>query len=77
MLFIGNIRDRLSLVVLDGEEYAEALQASAIRSIVGGAIYGAVIAHCAIKSKAQTIYTWNVRHYALCGRDVASRLRTP
>ena len=77
MLFIGNIRDRLSIVALDGEEYAEALHTSAVRGIVGGAIYDAVLAHCAIKSKAQTIYTWNIRHYAICGQEVASRLRTP
>jgi predicted nucleic acid-binding protein len=77
MLFIGNIRDRLSIVALDGEEYAEALRTSAVRGIVGGAIYDAVLAHCALKSKAQTIYTWNIRHYALCGQEVASRLRTP
>jgi predicted nucleic acid-binding protein len=77
MLFIGNIRDRLSIVALDGEEYAEALHPSAVRGIVGGAIYDAVLAHCALKSKAQTIYTWNIRHYAICGQEVASRLRTP
>lgn len=77
MLFIGNIRDRLSIVALDGEEYAEALHTSAVRGIVGGAIYDAVLAHCALKSKAQTIYTWNIRHYAICGQEVASRLRTP
>ncbi|MGA7292412.1 MAG: PIN domain-containing protein [Terriglobales bacterium] len=77
MLFIGNVRDRLSIVALDGEEYAEALQASAARGIVGGAIYDAVLAHCALKSKAQTIYTWYTRHYALCGREIAGRLRTP
>jgi predicted nucleic acid-binding protein len=77
MLFIGNIRDRLSIVALDGEEYAEALHTSAVRGIAGGAIYDAVLAHCALKSKAQTIYTWNIRHYAICGQEVASRLRTP
>jgi predicted nucleic acid-binding protein len=27
MLFIGNIRDRLSIVALNGDEYADALQA--------------------------------------------------
>jgi predicted nucleic acid-binding protein len=77
MLFIGNIRERLSIVALNGEEYADALQASVGRGIIGGAIYDAMLAHCAIKSKAQTIYTWNTRHYMLCGREVAGRLRTP
>jgi len=77
MLFIGNIRDRLSIIALDGDEYADALQASAARGIVGGGIYDAMLAHCALKAKAQAIYTWNVRHYALCGREVVGRLRTP
>jgi predicted nucleic acid-binding protein len=77
MLFIGNIRERLSMVALSGEEYADALEAAAARGIVGGAIYDAMLAHCALKAKADAIYTWNVRHYALCGREVAGRLRTP
>ena len=77
MLFIGNIRERLSMVALSGEEYADALEASAARGILGGAIYDAMLAHCALKSQAQAIYTWNTRHYALCGREIAGRLRTP
>jgi predicted nucleic acid-binding protein len=77
MLFIGNIRERLSIVALNGEEYADVLQGSAARGVIGGAIYDAMLAHCALKSKAQLIYTWNTRHYALCGREIAGRLRTP
>ncbi len=77
MLFVGNIRERLSIVALNSEEYADALAASAARGIVGGAIYDALLAQCALKAKADAIYTWNVRHYALCGREVAGRLRTP
>lgn len=77
MLFIGNIRERLSIVALTGNEYAEALQASAARNIVGGGVYDALLAHCAIKAKADAIYTWNERHYALCGSEVIRRLRTP
>ena len=77
MLFIGNIRERLSMVALSGEEYADALEASAARGIVGGAIYDALLAHCALKAKADAIYTWNVRRYALCGPEVTGRLHTP
>lgn len=32
MLFIGSIRERLSIVALQGDEYAEALEASAARA---------------------------------------------
>ena len=77
MLFIGNIRERLSIVALNGEEYAHALEASAVRGIVGGAIYDAMLAQCALKTQAETIYTWNVRHYAQCGPEVVGRVRTP
>lgn len=77
MLFIGSIRERLSIIALTGNEYAEALEASAALGIVGGSIYDAILAHCALKAKAASIYTWNTRHYALCGRHVVERLRTP
>ena len=77
MLFIGSIRERLSTISLSGDEYANALEAFAALGIVGGTIYDAMLAHCAIKAQAETIYTWNVRHYALCGPEVTRRLRTP
>jgi len=77
MLFIGNIRERLSIVVLGSNEYADVLQASAALGIVGGGTYDALLAHCALQGKAEAIYTWNIRHYSWCGREVAGRLRTP
>jgi predicted nucleic acid-binding protein len=77
MLFIGSIREQLSIIALSGQEYADALEASAARGIVGGAVYDAILAHCAIKSRAETIYTWNERHYAQCGSEVTRRLRNP
>jgi predicted nucleic acid-binding protein len=77
LLFIGSIRERLAIIALDADEYAEALLASAALGIVGGGIYDAMLAHCACKAKAEEIYTWNSRHYALCGQQVVARLRTP
>jgi len=77
MLFIGSIRERLSIIALSGDEYADALQASSALGIVGGGIYDAMLAHCALKAKAETIYSWNGKHYAQCGPEVTKRLRTP
>ena len=77
MLFIGSIRDRLSIIAMSGDEYADALQTSAALGIVGGGIYDAMLAHCATKAKAKSIYTWNARHYTLCGPEVVGLLRTP
>jgi predicted nucleic acid-binding protein len=67
MLFIGSIRERLSIIALSGDEYADALQTFSALGIVGGAIYDAVLAHCALKARAETIYSWNSRHYLQCG----------
>jgi hypothetical protein len=38
MLFVGSIRERLTVVALNSEEYASALEASATVGIVGGGI---------------------------------------
>ncbi len=77
MLFIGSIRERLTVVSLDDGEYAEALGAFAALGVAGGAIYDALLAACALKVNAEIIYTWNVRHYGQLGSDVTKRLRTP
>ena len=77
MLFIRSIRERLSIVALNANEYGDALEASAAQGILGGGIYDAMLAHCALKAEAKAIYTWNVRHDAQCGPEVIRRLRTP
>jgi len=77
MLFVGSIRERLTVVSLDADEYAETLQTFAALGIVGGAIYDALLAACALKAKADTIFTWNLRHYGQFGPEIAERLRTP
>ena len=77
LLFIGSVREHLSTISLDGDEYANALSVSGELGIVGGGIYDAMLAHCALKADATTIYSWNVRHYSLCGEAVTRRLRTP
>jgi predicted nucleic acid-binding protein len=77
LLFIGSIRERLSIIALDGDEYAASLSSSAALGIVGGATHDALLASCALKARADVIYTWNVRHYAQCGPEVTRRLRTP
>lgn len=77
MLFIGNIRERLSIIALNGDEYAAGLASAAALRIVGGSIYDALLAHCALKANAETIYSWNERHYVPCGPEIARRVRTP
>lgn len=77
MLFLGNVRDRLSLVALSEEEYFETVEASAAAGVTGCGIYDAVLAHCALKAGARTIYTWNVEHFRRLGPEIAKRVTTP
>jgi predicted nucleic acid-binding protein len=77
LLLLDDIRDRLTSVALDPEEYCSTIADAAALGIVGGTIYDALIARCALKVKATTIYTWNVEHFRRCGPEVAKRVRTP
>ena len=77
MFFLDSIQDRLTIVSLDVRDYVAALHESASLGIVGGAIYDALLARCAMKAESEVIYTWNVRHFSLCGPEVIGRLRTP
>jgi predicted nucleic acid-binding protein len=77
MLFIGNIRERLTVIGLTPDEYFSMLQTNAGLGIAGGAIYDALLAACALKSGAAALFTWNFRHYGQFGPKVTPLLQTP
>ena len=77
LLFLGNVRERLTQVTLNDREYMSALEAAGGVGVMGGGIYDALIAQCALKSGAETIYTWNVKHFKRLGADIAKRVTTP
>ena len=77
LLFLGNLRDRLTIVTLDPEEYFRVLEAAAVMDVTGGGIYDAVLGHCALKVKAETIYTWNVKHFTRLAQGITARVKTP
>jgi predicted nucleic acid-binding protein len=77
LLFIEDIRQRFTTVALDHDEYWSAITDSATQGIVGGAIYDALIARCALKTKAGIIYTWNLNHFRRLGPEVAKRVQAP
>ncbi len=57
LLFLNDVRDRLTLVALDEAEYFTVLEGAAADGIAGGATYDALIARCALKADAQILYT--------------------
>jgi len=77
LLFLRDVRDRLTMVTLDEIEYFKVLEHAAATAVSGGTTYDAIVAQCALKAKAQTIYTWNLKHFNRLGENVASRVRRP
>ena len=77
LLFVQEVRDRLTLVSLDESEYFEAIQQTAAAGFTSGRVYDALLLRCAAKVKAQTIYTWNLKHFQAIAPKQVPRIRTP
>lgn len=75
LLLLESIRERLALIALSGDEYYAAIGKAADAGVTGGTIYDAMIAQCALKAKADTLYTWDTRHFEQFGPTIAKRLR--
>ena len=77
LLFLSDVRERLMPVALSEQEYLSVLEQAAAQGVSGGGIYDAIIGRCAMKAKAETIYTWNVKHFTRLGPAMAARVKTP
>jgi len=77
MLFLQEVRHRLTLVRLDEMEYYAAIEQLAGLRLAGGRVYDALLLRCAEKAKADTIYTWNLKHFQHVVPHMADRIKTP
>lgn len=77
LLFVEEVRDRLTLISLSAEEYFDTIHEASLRNFTGGRLYDALLLACAAKSKAQVIYTWNLKHYQSLAPDLATRIQAP
>jgi predicted nucleic acid-binding protein len=77
ILFLNDVRERLTLIALDEAEYCAAIEGAAADGVVGGTTYDSLIARCALKANAQVLYTWNTKHFARLGEWAASRVKQP
>jgi predicted nucleic acid-binding protein len=77
LLFLGDIRDRMTVIALDEQECFQLAESSAAARLNGGAIYDAILGQCALKADAEVIYTWNLKDFLRLPRPIASRVRTP
>jgi predicted nucleic acid-binding protein len=76
-LYLESIQVRLTLVALSPDEYFGVVEQSAALGLSSGSIYDAIIAQCAVKSGARTLYTWNVKHFLRLGSAVSSLVKSP
>ena len=77
LLFLDQMRERLTVITLDEEDYCSAIASAVEQRVAGGTIYDALLAKCALKANVTTIYTWDLDHFRLLGPEVARRLQTP
>ena len=77
LLFVRDIRENLSLIHLDDREYVRMLEEAATTNFVGGAIYDALLGRCALKAKAEILYTWNTKDFLRLPSEIAARVRQP
>jgi predicted nucleic acid-binding protein len=77
LLFVDEVRDRLTIVSLDEDEYYETIQQAAERGFASGRIYDALLLRCAAKVNAEVIYTWNLKHFRAIDPKQAHKIETP
>ena len=77
LLFLGDIRERLTLVALTEREYFQIVETAAAAGLAGGVIYDAILGHCALKAKAEVIYTWNTKDFLRLSPAIAGRVKNP
>ena len=77
LLFVEEIKARLTQVSLEEREYSETIRTAAASGLTGGKIYDALLLQCAAKCQAETIYTWNLKHFREIAAGLAERIRTP
>src|SRR5260370_16047545 len=77
LLFVEEVRNRLTLVSLSVEEYFAAIQNAATGAFTAARIYDSLLLPCAANCKAHAAFTWSFRHYQSLAPSLAPRIQTP
>ena len=77
LLFLDEVEARFEVVHLSAREYRIAINRAASHGVLGGTIYDALLAQCALKAAATRILTWDVAHFQLLGPEIAEIVQTP
>ncbi len=74
---LDSVEERMEVVYLSAREYRLAINEAAGSGVVGGRIYDALLAECALKARATRILTWNIAHFQSLRPEIAAKVRTP
>ena len=77
LLFVDDIRSRLTVIALETKEFYAAIVSAVTANIAGGTIYDMLLAQCAVQAKAEIIYTWDVADFSRLGPAIAKLVHTP
>ena len=77
LLFLDEIRTRLTIVTLTPEEYFKTIQSAAAKGYTGGRVYDALLLACADKFQSQAIYTWNLKQFQALSPKLADKIQNP
>jgi predicted nucleic acid-binding protein len=77
LLFLNDIREKLTLITLNELEYFQTLEAAAAANLGSGTIYDALLGQCALKAEAEVLYTWNTRDFLRLPTAIAGLIRIP
>jgi predicted nucleic acid-binding protein len=75
-LIKDNLRE-FKIIVLTEIDYYQVMERMVKLGFTGGAIYDALIAHCALKMKPDKILTLNSKHFIRLGNEIAKLVETP
>jgi predicted nucleic acid-binding protein len=76
-LFVEEVRRRLAIIALEEGDYACVIERMAETGVAGARVFDALLLQAARKSRARTIYTWNLRQFHALAPDLADRIRNP
>jgi predicted nucleic acid-binding protein len=77
LLFVENVRDHFSVIILSAAEQFEAAADAARRGLGGGKVYDLLTLKCALKAGAEQIYTLNPQEFArLAFPEIRDKLAT-
>lgn len=77
LMCLDVIGERLNVIALEVAEYVSAIREAAAMGIEGGTVYDALLGACAAKSRADVLYTWNLRDFQRLGTNIRGKVRTP